>query len=190
VRTRYSFIKASDIYDNIGEEDERKRGFNMEEIFRAYFQSPIGLLEILATKQAIISIGFCDSRDPERSCSVIRECITQLDEYFSGERRDFQLELAPKGTEFRQKVWGALRKISYGETRSYQQIAADIGNVKACRAVGDANRKNPIPIIIPCHRVVGKNGRLTGYNGGLWRKEWLLEHESKMVCKKISPVIK
>lgn len=149
----------------------------MEQTYKAYYQSPIGLLEIKATLQAITFIRFCDRRESEKTCPIIRECITQLDEYFLGKRKDFQLNLAPRGTEFRQRVWHALRKIPYGETRSYQEIADAVGNAKACRAVGDANRNNPIPIIIPCHRVIGKDGRLTGFSGGLWRKEWLLRHE-------------
>lgn len=150
----------------------------MEQIYRGYYQSPIGLLEIQASQQAITFIRFCEGRGPEEPCPVIRECVAQLDEYFSGKRKEFRLSLAPRGSVFRQKVWEALRGIPYGETRSYQEIADAIGNGKACRAVGDANRNNPIPIIIPCHRVIGKGGRLTGYNGGLWRKEWLLAHEA------------
>lgn len=149
----------------------------MEQTYRGYYRSPIGLLEIIATENAIKSIDFCETSGDENPCPVIRECIRQLEEYFSGKRREFLLNLSPEGTEFRKNVWDALRKIPYGETCSYQQIAEAIGNPQACRAVGDANRKNPIPIIIPCHRVIGKNGKLVGYSSGLWRKEWLLRHE-------------
>lgn len=150
----------------------------MEQVFREYYQSPIGLMEIQANDKAITAIRFCEERGAENPNPVIRECITQLDEYFSGKRKVFQLNLAPQGAEFNRKVWDALRSIPYGETRSYQQIASAVGNIKACRAVGNANRNNPIPILIPCHRVIGKGGTLTGYNGGLWRKEWLLNHEA------------
>ncbi|NLW01925.1 MAG: methylated-DNA--[protein]-cysteine S-methyltransferase [Clostridiaceae bacterium] len=150
----------------------------MEQTYKAYYKSPIGLMEIQATRHAITSIRFCDGRGPENSCPIIQECIVQLDEYFTGDRKDFRLNLAPEGTGFRQKVWQALRQIPYGKTRSYQDIAIAIGNPKACRAVGAANRDNPIPIIIPCHRVIGKNGGLVGYNSGPWRKEWLLRHET------------
>jgi len=150
----------------------------MEHTYKAYYQSPIGLMEIRATRQAITSISFCDSCGPEEACPIVRECIKQLDEYFSGKRKDFRLNLAPEGTEFRRKVWQALQTIPFGETRSYREIAAAIGNARACRAVGAANRENPIPIIIPCHRVIGRNGGLIGYSSGLWRKEWLLRHEA------------
>ncbi|HPU22518.1 MAG TPA: methylated-DNA--[protein]-cysteine S-methyltransferase [Thermoclostridium caenicola] len=151
----------------------------MEQVFREYYQSPIGLMEIQANDKAITAIRFCDDRGPEKVNPVVQECITQLDEYFSGKRKAFQLNLAPQGTEFNRKVWDALCSIPYGETRSYQQIASAVGNIKACRAVGNANRNNPIPILIPCHRVIGKGGTLTGYNGGIWRKEWLLKHEAR-----------
>jgi len=160
-------------------DEQTIRSAGMEQVFRGYYQSPIGLMEIQASDKAITAIRFCEERGAENPNAVIRECITQLDEYFSGKRKDFQLNLAPKGSAFSRKVWGALCSIPFGETRSYQQIAAATGNEKACRAVGNANRNNPIPILIPCHRVIGKGGTLTGYNGGLWRKEWLLKHEAR-----------
>lgn len=105
------------------------------------------------------------------------EAFAQLDEYLEGKRRQFTLPLRPEGTEFQKKIWQELLKIPYGETRSYQQIAAGAGNEKACRAVGMANHNNPIAILIPCHRVVGKNGSLTGYAGGLEIKQRLIELE-------------
>ena len=108
---------------------------------------------------------------------LILECKKQLEEYFAGKRKTFDLPLVPKGTEFQQKVWKALQEIPYGETRTYGEIAAAIGNPKAARAVGMANNKNPIGIIIPCHRVVGANGKLVGYAGGMEKKEFLLELE-------------
>lgn len=150
----------------------------MEWIYTACYRSPIGLMEIKATRNAIKSIRFCETVGPENPCPVILECITQLDEYFAGKRKKFNLNLEPDGTGFRLKVWKALQEIPYGETCSYQDIAAAVGNIKACRAVGDANRRNPIPFIIPCHRVIGKNGKLVGFSSGLWRKEWLLLHEA------------
>ena len=105
------------------------------------------------------------------------ECIKQLDEYFSGKRKMFDIDVILKGTEFQRKVWNALKDIPYGVTVSYALIAEKTGDRKAARAVGNANNKNPVSIIIPCHRVIGSNGSLTGYGGGLWRKKWLLEHE-------------
>jgi len=108
---------------------------------------------------------------------LILECKRQLEEYFAGKRKKFDLPLAPKGTEFQKKVWKALTEIPYGETRTYGEIAAAVGNPKAARAVGMANNKNPIGIIVPCHRVVGANGKLVGYAGGMEKKEWLLKLE-------------
>ncbi|NLK00335.1 MAG: methylated-DNA--[protein]-cysteine S-methyltransferase [Clostridia bacterium] len=108
---------------------------------------------------------------------LLQRAAQQLDEYFNGKRKNFDLPLAPQGTEFQKKVWGALLEIPYGETRSYKDIAIQIENPKAFRAVGMANNRNPISIIIPCHRVVGHNGRLVGYGGGLPMKEYLLDLE-------------
>ena len=106
-------------------------------------------------------------------------CKQELEEYFAGTRQTFDLPLAPKGTAFQQKVWAALREIPYGQTRSYGEIAAIVGNPKASRAVGMANNQNPISILIPCHRVIGKDGSLTGYGGGTEKKKWLLELEQR-----------
>lgn len=118
-----------------------------------------------------------------KSTRLIRHTCKQLDEYLNGERENFRLEFSYCGTEFQKKVWKALQKIPFGETRSYQDIAKDIGNPKAVRAVGMANNKNPIPIIIPCHRVIGKNGDLTGYGGGLPMKRKLLHLEQLVITK-------
>ena len=111
----------------------------------------------------------------------LKEVAHQLEEYFNGQRKQFQLPLAPQGTDFQQKVWRELQAIPYGETRSYKEIAHRIGNPKACRAVGQANNRNPISIIIPCHRVIGHSGELVGYGGGLEIKQFLLELERKYV---------
>lgn len=111
--------------------------------------------------------------------SLLDVCAAQLREYFDGKRKIFDLPLKPEGTEFQLKDWNALREIPYGETRSYKDIAFAIGNPKACRAVGTANHNNPISIIIPCHRVIGSDGSLTGYGGGLDKKTYLLELEQK-----------
>lgn len=128
---------------------------------------------------------FCDDT-PAISTSnncVIQNVITQLNEYFLGTLTTFDLPLLPQGTTFQKIVWDELVKIPYGKTTSYLKIAQQINNVKAIRAVGTSNGKNPIAIVIPCHRVIGTNGTLTGYAGGLWRKKWLLEHEHKSVSK-------
>lgn len=109
---------------------------------------------------------------------LLAEAEKQLEEYFNGKRKEFQLPLAPEGTFFQRKVWAALQTIPYGETRSYKEIAIQTGNEKACRAVGMANNRNPISILIPCHRVIGSDGKLVGYAGGLDRKKFLLELEN------------
>lgn len=132
--------------------------------------------------EKIIGVHFMDKIDSAGekgviNSPVINETIKQLTEYFEGKREDFNLPLAPEGTPFQKKVWKALQEIPYGETRSYQDIAVAVGNPKGCRAVGMANNRNPIPIIIPCHRVIGKNGKMVGYGGGLDKKMKLLKLE-------------
>jgi methylated-DNA-[protein]-cysteine S-methyltransferase len=153
----------------------------MNQIFRTYYSSPIGVLQITASEDSITALGFCDSQ-PEfiemaDEPAVIKDCKSQLDEYFQGNRADFNLKLSLSGTDFQNKVWNELLKVPYGKTASYKDIAKVCGNPKAVRAVGGANHNNRIAIIIPCHRIVGSSGKLTGYAGGLWRKEWLLRHE-------------
>lgn len=109
---------------------------------------------------------------------ILEDGVRQLEEYFNGERTDFSLNLNPQGTDFQKRVWNALLAIPYGKTSSYLQLSKDLGDVKAIRAVANANGKNPLWIIVPCHRVIGSDGSLTGYAGGLHRKQWLIEHES------------
>ncbi len=117
---------------------------------------------------------------------VLLQTILQLDEYFAGRRKQFSLPLSPAGTAFQQKVWQQLIQIPFAETITYLHVAKRLGNVKSIRAAASANGKNPLAIIIPCHRVVGADGKLTGYAGGLHRKQWLLEHEAKAAGKKSS----
>lgn len=153
--------------------------------YKTIYHSAIGPLEIVATETAITEINFMDMESEEGETDqsslppVITECISQLAAYFRGERQDFLLPLEPKGTEFQQSVWRQLLTIPYGQTVSYLDIARQLHNEKAIRAVGAANGQNPIVIVIPCHRVIGSNGQLTGYGGGLWRKAWLLQHEKQ-----------
>lgn len=153
----------------------------MTQQYKAYYRSPLGVIEIVATERAIKSLYFIE---PERRAAAavddspaLAECVRQLDEYFAGELSEFELALDPNGTEFQKAVWQQLTTIPFGKTVSYLDIAKGLGNEKAVRAVGAANGQNPISIIIPCHRVIGSDGSLTGYGGGLWRKEWLLKHE-------------
>ena len=150
--------------------------------------SPIGTLTLAAEDGMLTDVLFEDNRYPpdqsgwqrDDADPVLRQALRQLAEYFAGTRRAFDLPLAARGTSFQQQVWAALTHIPFGETRSYGQQARMIENDKAVRAVGLANGKNPIPIIIPCHRVIGANGSLTGFGGGLPRKQWLLAHESRL----------
>jgi methylated-DNA-[protein]-cysteine S-methyltransferase len=151
--------------------------------YKTYYHSEIGLMEIVGTENGIVSVGFVEEKSMHDSGiqPCLEECIEQIDEYFRGKRREFSLDLQLHGTDFQKRVWSQLMKIPFGETASYKDIAASIGNEKAVRAVGNANGKNRISIIIPCHRVIGSNGKLIGYASGVWRKEWLLLHERK-VC--------
>lgn len=143
------------------------------------YPTPIGALWITETDAEITALGYHKPDTPFEhwETDVLREGYRQLVEYFAGERREFHLPLHPRGTPFQQEVWEALQKIPYGETRSYRQIAEAIGRPNACRAVGGANHHNPIMIVIPCHRVVGADGSLTGYASGLEVKQKLLRLE-------------
>lgn len=149
----------------------------------AYLSTPTGTLEIRADKKGVASIYFLDTELPtsETIPSELQAAVSQLTEYFEGTRTVFNLSLAPEGTEFQKKVWAQLQKIPFGKTTSYQQMANQLGDPKVIRAAASANGKNPISIIIPCHRVIGSDGSLTGYAGGLHRKKWLLAHESPLI---------
>ena len=144
------------------------------------YNSPLG--EILINYDDTHILGLCFDRpksEEYRNNTVIAQCIKELDEYFAGCRTEFGVATNPRGTDFQRATWTALTEIGYAQTASYGEVAARIGRPKAARAVGMANNKNPIYIIIPCHRVVGADGKLVGYGGGLWRKEYLLEFEKK-----------
>ena len=143
--------------------------------------SPVGPLTLTQEDQALPGLHFGEhpQQGAEGPTPLLEEAARQLEEYFAGQRKEFSLPLAPKGTEFQLRVWQALLQIPYGETRSYGELAAMVGNPKACRAVGGANHRNPLSILIPCHRVVGTGGSLTGYAGGLSVKEFLLKLESE-----------
>lgn len=148
----------------------------------AYYTSPVGELLIESEDDKIVTVNFLkDSKQEESSTSIIEQCIAELEEYFYKGRKFFTVELDPRGTDFQKKVWNELLTIPYGETISYEALAIRIGNIKSIRAVGLANGQNPIAIIIPCHRVIGKGGQLVGYGGGLENKEWLLYHEGAIV---------
>ena len=153
---------------------------------KAYYQSPLGLVEMIANDHAITEVSIRDkevhknARMPSpANVPVLEKCLHELDEYFKGERKNFSLKLERDGTEFQREVWRALDEIPFGKTVSYSDIATKIGRPEAIRAVGLAMGKNPHWIIAPCHRVIGKNRKLTGYAGGLWRKKWLLDFEQE-----------
>ncbi|RFN59127.1 methylated-DNA--[protein]-cysteine S-methyltransferase [Marixanthomonas ophiurae] len=150
----------------------------------AYFKSPIGWIELKGDASGLGSVIFIDSEisseenNREKLPNSLQKTIEQLTEYFEGNRQTFDIPLSPQGTEFQKKVWRELQEIPFGKTTSYQKMANALGDPKVIRAAASANGKNPISIIIPCHRVIGTDGSLTGYAGGLQRKKWLLQHES------------
>jgi methylated-DNA-[protein]-cysteine S-methyltransferase len=144
-----------------------------------YIKTPLGIAKIVGDANGISVISISDEGKLfETIPSVLQEAVSQLNEYFKGKRTDFTFPLNPSGTEFQQKVWKGLLEIPFGKTMSYLELSKKLGDVKAIRAVASANGKNPLWIVVPCHRVIGTDGSLTGYAGGLWRKKWLLEHEN------------
>jgi methylated-DNA-[protein]-cysteine S-methyltransferase len=152
----------------------------MDPLLKAKLKTPLGIAEISGDKKGISRIEILDPEEfhQEEIPVELLEAVEQLQDYFSGEIKKFKLKINPSGTDFQKEVWNALNKIPYGETRSYLQLSKELGNVKAIRAVAAANGKNPLWIITPCHRVIGSDGSLTGYAGGLWRKKWLLDFEN------------
>ena len=155
-------------------------GFFMKnKSFNKYIPSPVGWLLIETSETALLKISFVDTciEDSPEEPDIITRTESQLTEYFQGKRKEFDLKIDPAGTPFQKEVWKWVVQVRFGETASYQDIAMQLGSNKKTRAVGMANGKNPIPIVVPCHRIIGTNGKLTGYAGGLERKKWLLQHE-------------
>ena len=157
----------------------------MPEVVTTYYHSPVGILRISGTEDYISEVTFFDKvekveRKKKNLPPLLIQCIEQLIQYFQGERRQFDLPINQEGTKFQQEIWGELMVIPFGRTISYLELARRTGDTKAIRAVGTANGKNNVCIIVPCHRVIGANGDLLGYTGGIWRKKWLLEHEAKL----------
>ena len=149
-------------------------------MFTTHYKTPIGTAKIVGDFNGIQSVSVLDD-DIKTSKEIpicLQDCVLQLEEYFKGKRDSFNLTVNPKGTKFQIKVWKELLNISFGKTKNYLEQSKALGDVKAIRAVASANGKNPIWIIIPCHRVIGSDGSLTGYAGGIWRKKWLLAHEN------------
>ncbi|MCC9138585.1 methylated-DNA--[protein]-cysteine S-methyltransferase [Pontibacter silvestris] len=152
-----------------------------------YYNSPIGTLRITGTSESITAVLF--SEEPTVAASLtpptcLTTCVQQLEEYFHKERQTFDLPLQATGTVFQQQVWKQLQSIAFGKVASYMDVARATSGEKAIRAIGAANAKNPISIVVPCHRVIGSDNSLTGYAWGLWRKEWLLRHEGYLPANK------
>ena len=165
--------------------------------FRTIYRAPIGEILLVADEDGLREVrlpgpGTDGDRPPAgaATCAPLEEAVEQLQAYFAGELTNFDLPLVLTGTAFQRRVWRALADIPYGHTESYGSVATRVGNPKASRAVGMANNKNPLPIVLPCHRVIGANGKLVGYGGGLWMKEWLLGHEasSRRTGRVIAPL--
>ena len=150
--------------------------------FRACYRSEIGPIEVIGNQKGILAITFVEAefKPDDNPPACIKECLRQLGEYFKGKRRRFSVPLLLDGTEFQKAVWRQLQKIPFGATASYGDVARAIGNPRAFRAVGNANNQNRIPLIIPCHRVIGSDGKLVGFGSGIWRKAWLLTHEKNL----------
>lgn len=148
----------------------------------AFIRTPLGTAKITGDEDGLNTITILDYNEPITDIipEVLEDAVYQLNQYFEGSRKEFQLAINPEGTDFQKRVWNALQEIPYGKTCSYLELSKTLGDVKAIRAVASANSKNPLWIIIPCHRVIGSDGSLTGYAGGLHRKKWLLDHESPL----------
>ena len=147
---------------------------------QVYIHTPLGITLIEGDENGITKILVYDKDMPVSKSipSGLQQAVNQIKDYFEGKLADFDFKLNPQGTDFQKRVWEALLEIPFGKTMSYQDLAIKLGDVKAIRAVASANGKNPLWIVVPCHRVIGSDGSLTGYAGGLWRKKWLLEHEN------------
>lgn len=157
----------------------------MSKGYTTYTQSPVGPLQVKAKKEGLTAINYYDDDPPEsldkQQHPVLKKTIDQLNEYFDGKRKSFDIPLILKGTNFQQKVWEQLQQIPYGQTITYSELATRLGDPQKARAVAGANGLNPIPIVIPCHRVIGADNKLTGYSGGIERKQFLLQLEGALL---------
>lgn len=155
-------------------------------IYTTYYNSPCGPLEICAGNAGITSVYFVSKKSKKiYPNNILLDCVKQLDEYFKKKRKMFSVPLDLQGTEFQKRVWNELLNIPFGKTISYLQLAIRLGDKKIIRAVGGANGRNPVSVIVPCHRVIGANGDLVGYGGGLDKKKWLLEHEGVLIQQEL-----
>lgn len=154
----------------------------MDDLIFAYVDSPIGLVEIGCSPAGVAALNFVESpRHPVSTAPLLSEAVGQIAAYFAGTLTAFGLPLDLRGTAFQRRVWAQLLTVPFGQTATYLDIALALENPQAVRAVGAANGQNPVSIVVPCHRIIGSNGKLIGYGGGLWRKEWLLRHEGALL---------
>ncbi len=153
----------------------------------AFIKTPLGIAQLLGDKNGLSRITILDDQQKEDDIipETLEDAVCQIREYFKGQRKVFDLHLSPQGTDFQKRVWKALLKIPFGRTASYLDLSKSLGNAKTIRAVAAANAKNPLWVVVPCHRIIGSDGSLTGYAGGLHRKQWLLEHESPVKQQKL-----
>ena len=156
----------------------------MSEVF---LKTPLGILRIEGDSAGLVAVEFVDEELPQSETipDELSDSVNQIREYFDGKRTTFDLKLNPQGTDFQKRVWQELAHVPFGKTTSYLQMAKNLGDPKVIRAAASANGKNPISIIIPCHRVIGSDNSMTGYAGGIWRKKWLLEHESPVTQQRL-----
>ncbi|WP_455661489.1 methylated-DNA--[protein]-cysteine S-methyltransferase [Pradoshia sp.] len=159
------------------------------EIAKLDYPSPLGIIEIGSTNKAVCSLKFTEREEilykkQIDTPAVLMDCYQQLDEYFQGERLEFTVPYKLEGTAFQERVWESLTSVSFGKTASYKEIALMAGNEKAVRAVGSTNGRNQICLLVPCHRIIGANGKMVGYAHGVWRKEWLLAHEKEIITNR------
>jgi len=171
---------TSDLTYNLQEE-----GTSLSKGYTTYIKSPLGPLQVKSKEEGLTAIKYCDNDPPELSDGnqnpILKKTVNQLKEYFEGERKSFDIPLLLKGTHFQQTVWEQLQQIPYGQTITYGELAKRLGDPQKARAVAGANGLNPIPIIIPCHRVIGSDDQLTGYSGGIERKQYLLQLEGALL---------
>ncbi|MCZ2224927.1 MAG: methylated-DNA--[protein]-cysteine S-methyltransferase [Chitinophagales bacterium] len=157
----------------------------MQDLYYTYYESPVGLIKIGGTDIYIAELSFIDNKEQIKYgepgvSDMIHYCTEQLIEFFAGRRKQFTIPIHQEGTAFQQNVWNELIQVPFGKTMSYLELAKKIGDAKATRAVANANAKNKISIIVPCHRIIGSDKSLIGYSGGMWRKKWLLQHEFRV----------
>lgn len=155
--------------------------FMISQNYSIYINSPVGILKLVSNETDLISLSFCNEKDEDSNIipEILIETIKQLEEYFKGERKIFELNISPEGSTFQKSVWNLVLAVPFGKTSTYNEISKLTHITGNMRAIGSANGKNPLPIIIPCHRIIGSNGKLTGYSGGLESKKWLILHEQK-----------